>query len=65
VAQLDGYMPPVDNEVGNVWTMSKDGKHYFRPVRQVGVATWLARRGKTSIERQALKIRHLKKIQAK
>lgn len=36
--QLDGYVAPVENEVGSVWSMAKDGKHYFRSDRQNVVA---------------------------
>ena len=57
--QLDEYITAVSNEVCNVWAMSKDGKRYFHPDKQDAVATRVAARGKTSIERQSLKIRLL------
>ncbi len=59
--QLDGYVAPVENEVGSVWSMAKDGKHYFHSDRQDAVAARASRKGKTSIERQSLKIRLLRK----
>lgn len=65
VAQLDGYIAPVENDVGNVWAMAKDGKRYFRRDRQIAVATLQARRGKTPGERESLKIRWLKRLVSK
>lgn len=59
--QLDGYIAPGGNEVGNVWSMAKDGKLYFHLDKQIATASRLSRKGKTSIERQSLKIRLLKK----
>ncbi len=63
--QLDGYVAPVENEVGSVWSMGKDGKHYFSIERQNSVATRVSKKGRTSIERQSLKIRLLRKWAAK
>lgn len=63
--QLDGYVAPIENEVGSVWEMAKDGKHYFRSDWQDAVATRLSGKGKTTIERQSLKIRLLRKWAAK
>lgn len=65
VAQLDGYIAPVDNDVGNVWAMVKEGKRYFRRDRRLVVASRQAGRGKTPGEREALRIRYLKKLVAK
>lgn len=31
--ELDGDVMPDSREVSNVWTMAKDGKHYFDPHR--------------------------------
>ena len=59
--QLEGYIAPVNNEIGNVWSMAKDGKRYFPAAKQAAIATRIAARGKTSIERQSLQIRLLKK----
>ena len=63
--QLDGYIAPVRNAVGSVWSMSKDGKRYFRADKQIATATRMAQRGKTLTERQSLKIRLLRKLTAK
>jgi len=63
--QLDGYIAPVSNDVSSVWSMAKDGKRYFHPRKQIAMAARMAQRGKTSIERQSLKIRLLRKLTAK
>ena len=63
--QLDGYLAPFSNDVSSVWSMSKDGKRYFHPAKQIAMATKIAGRGKTSIERQSLKARLLKKLATK
>ncbi len=47
--QLDGYIPPVENEIGNIWSMAKDGRRYFHHDRQVAVASAFARRGRTAV----------------
>jgi hypothetical protein len=65
LTQLDGYVAPIENEVGSVWEMAKDGKHYFRADRQDAVATRFSSKGKSAIERQSLKIRLLRKWAAK
>lgn len=62
---LEGYAAPTENEVGQVWTMAKDGKHYFRPKRQIEIATKVSLRGKTKVERVALRTRYLRKLVAK
>lgn len=59
--QLDGYVAPIEDEVGSVWSMAKDGKHYFLHDRKIAIATRVAAKGKTAIERQSLKTRLLKK----
>jgi hypothetical protein len=59
--QLECYIAPVSKEVSSVWSMAKDGRRYFHPANQAAIATRVAARGKTSIERQSLKIRLLKK----
>lgn len=64
-AQLDGYVAPVENEVGSVWAMAKDGKHYFGTDRQETIATRVSKKGKITIERRSLKIRLLRKWAAK
>ena len=63
--QLDGYLAPFRNDVSSVWSMSKDGKRYFHPTEQIVMAMRISGRGKTSIERQSLKIRLLRKLAAK
>jgi len=63
--QLDGYIAPVNKDVSSVWSMAKDGKRYFHPRKQIAMAARMAQRGKTSIERQSLKIRLLRKLTAK
>jgi len=63
--QMDGYFAPVGNDVSSVWSMAKDGKRYFCADKQIATATQMAQRGKTSIERQSLKIRLLRKLTAK
>jgi len=62
---FDAYLPPDENEVSSVWSMAKDGKWYVHPDKQNEVAERLSRRGKTTIERQSLKIRLLKKFTRK
>jgi hypothetical protein len=58
---------PVDvKAVSNTWSMAKDGKHYFSPVRQVAIAKRIAdRTTKTSIEAKALAIRLIAKWRGK
>ncbi len=63
--QLGGYIAPVRNDVSSVWSMSKDGKRYFHPDKQIAIAERISHKGKTSIERQSLRIRLLKKWRAK
>jgi len=55
----------VNKDVSSVWSMAKDGKRYFHPRKQIAMAARMAQRGKTSIERQSLKIRLLRKLTAK
>lgn len=59
--QLEGYVAPTPNKVGSVWSMAKDGKRYFSPEKQKLVAARISARGKSSVERQSLKIRLLRK----
>lgn len=62
---FDAYLSPDKNEVSSVWSMAKDGKRYFHPHKQNEVAERFSQRGKTTIERQSLKIRLLKKFARK
>lgn len=63
--QLDSYIPPVKNEVGNIWSLDKDGKRYFHRDRQVAVASAFARRARTAGERESLNVRWLKRLRSK
>lgn len=63
---LDSHLPLLENEVGNVWSMGKDG-HSYRPIsRQVAMAERIAnRQGRTPQERSSLKNRLLRKWMSK
>ncbi|WPC68010.1 hypothetical protein SBP18_05715 [Rhodoferax ferrireducens] len=65
LSQLESYIAPVESDVGNVWSMAKDGKRYFRRDRQLEIATEQARHGTTDRERESLKIRWLRKLRSK
>ncbi len=55
--QLDGYVAPIENEVGSVWEMAKDGKHYFGSDRQDAVATrFVAAERKLTVKIQSVPI---------
>jgi hypothetical protein len=63
--QIDSYIAPVEVEAVNVWSMTKEGKQYFGKSSQAIVAQRLSKVGKTTIERQSLKARLLKKFMGK
>lgn len=64
-SELDSYIAPIENDVGNVWAMAKDGKRYFRRDRQLEIASVQARHVATVGERESLKVRWLRKLRAK
>ena len=51
--QLDGYIAPFSNDVSSVWSMSKDGKRYFHPAKQIAMATRISGEGK-DVDRAAI-----------
>lgn len=63
--QIDSNITPVEIDVVTVGSMAKDGKQYFARSSQVVVAERLSRVGKTTIERQSLRVRVLKKFMGK
>ena len=64
--QQDGHLGVHIREVSNVWSMDKDGHHYFPPARQAEEAERMAnRKGTTEQERNALKLRQMAKWRGK
>ncbi len=63
---LESHMPRIEIEAVDVWSMAKDGRGYS-PLRwQRTKAEMIAtRKGKSTVERQSLKQRLLKKWMAK
>lgn len=62
---LETVLPVLENEAGNVWSMEKDGKNYVRPSRLERWAEYAARKGRSINEKDALRVRQLKKIWGK
>ena len=64
--EADGHMTVLENQVSQVWTMGKDGKHFFSSGRQFAVAQRIAnQKGCTLQERSSLKKRLLHKWMGK
>lgn len=63
---LDAHLPLLENQVGNVWSMGKDGRSYWPVKRQVATADRIAnRKGCNPQERASLKKRLLRKWMSK
>ena len=60
--QINAYIAPVEGDAVSVGSMAKDGKQYFGKSSPAMVAQRLSKVGKTTIERQSLKARLLKKF---
>jgi hypothetical protein len=55
---LSAYLPLLENQVSNVWSMGKDGGSYWPVSRQAAMAEDIAnRRGRNPQERASLKKR--------
>jgi hypothetical protein len=63
---LSAHLPMLENQVGNVSTMGKDGRSYCPDKRQAAVADRIANhKGRTQEERASLKKRLLRKWMSK
>jgi hypothetical protein len=64
--RLDAYQPLLENQVGNVWSMGKDGHTYWSLERQKITADRIANeKGRSPQERVSLKKRLLRKWMSK
>lgn len=65
-ADLEAYLPSLENQVSNVWDMGKDGRQYWPVRNQIAAAEQTSQRiGHTVKERAALKQRLLHKWMGK
>lgn len=64
--QWDSHLCSLENEVSDVWSMGKDGRHYWPVDRQVLIAEQIANsKGRSPQERSSLKKRLLHKWMGK
>lgn len=63
---FDSHMPLHENQVGDAWSMGKDGHHYWDASSREDTAVTIAnRQGKNPAEREALRNRLLHKWMGK
>lgn len=62
----DNYLPVLEKQVSNVWSMGKDGKHYWAIDSQLRIAEAIAnKKGMTKKECNSIKNRLVHKAMAK
>ena len=63
---LSSHLPLLEKQVSNVWSMGKDGRHYWPLSKRIKMAERIAdRQGHTTQEKMALKKRLLHKWMGK
>ncbi|WP_242605379.1 hypothetical protein [Fluoribacter gormanii] len=64
--ELDAYLPIIEKQVSNIWTMGKDGKQYWSIQQQAIIAEISAqKKGRTLKESFSIKNRHIHKSMGK
>ncbi|HBI22204.1 MAG TPA: hypothetical protein DDY37_06445 [Legionella sp.] len=65
-SDLEAYLPVLEKQVSNVWSMGKDGRQYWSIKRQAVIAEQTAqKKGCTTKERASIKQRELHKSMGK